>query len=260
MATHSLSPHRRTGDRMRTARTRVRPVLAAALVIATSAVSATLGACSNDQAPGSAATGAALVLPEADLGSGADLTAVLDGRHSTRQFSADPLPLDALASLLWAGYGTQPDGGRTVPSAGGRYPLALYVVAVDVEGLDPGAYLYDPDAHAVAPLTDVDDGTDAAGLRADLAEAALGQDSVANAPAVVVVAGSPDRLRDRYGDRSERYATLEAGHVGQNLALAAEALDLGLVTVGAVDDDRVADLLALPGGEQAYYLVPVGLP
>ena len=80
------------------------------------------------------------------------------------------------------------------------------------------------------------------------------------APVVLVVAGDPERLRERYGDRSERFELLEAGHVGQNIALTAHALGLGVVTIGSFGDGDVADVLDLPEGEHVHYLLPVGHP
>jgi hypothetical protein len=35
-------------------------------------------------------------------------------------------------------------------------------------------------------------------------------------------------------------------------------LDLGAVTVGAFNDDRVRNVLSLPEGEMPVYLIPVG--
>jgi hypothetical protein len=53
---------------------------------------------------------------------------------------------------------------------------------------------------------------------------------------------------------------MEAGHIGQNIALAAQSLNLGLVTIGAFDDDGVHGVLSLPQVERAYYIIPVGHP
>ena len=116
--------------------------------------------------------------------------------------------------------------------------MTLYLVAGNVPGLDQGCYRFDPAANQLLPHRTGD-------LRADLASASLDQQSIADAPASIVVAGSPDRLRDRYGVRSERFAMIEAGHIGQNLALAARAR-LGMVTIGAFDDAEVAGVLDLP--------------
>ena len=63
----------------------------------------------------------------------------------------------------------------------------------------------------------------------------------------------------RYRERAYRYALLEAGHIGQNVYLAAEAAGLGACAVGAFFDDAVNRLLEIDGVEEAaLMLVPVG--
>ncbi len=226
-----------------------RQLLPAALIAVTM-----LAACAaGDPAPAPSQPGPAVALPSPGLPGEATLADLIEGRRSTRAYTAEPVNLGQVAGLLWAGYGVQSDGGRVVPSAGGRYPMTLYLVAGNVPGLDQGCYRYDPATNQLLPQRTGD-------LRADLASASLDQPSIADAPASIVVAGSPDRLRDRYGARSERFAMIEAGHVGQNLTLAAEALGLGLVTIGAFDDAEVAGVLDLPADEQVYYVIPVGHP
>ena len=59
--------------------------------------------------------------------------------------------------LLWAAQGTTSDRGfRTAPSAGTLYPLELYAVVGDVEGLTPGVYSYRPDGHKLVWLIEGD--------------------------------------------------------------------------------------------------------
>jgi SagB-type dehydrogenase family enzyme len=63
------------------------------------------------------------------------------------------------------------------------------------------------------------------------------------------------RLRWKYHERTYRYALLEAGHIGQNLYLAATSLGLGACAVGAFLDDDLNRLLGLDGEEEAALLV-----
>ena len=87
---------------------------------------------------------------------------------------------------------------------------------------------------------------------------AVGQDSARAAPAVVVISGVAARVEPKYGGRAERYVLLEAGHAAQNLLLAAAALGLGGVPIGAFGDDALARALDLPAGEETLYAIPVG--
>lgn len=177
------------------------------------------------------------------------LDQAIAARRSVRSFSDDPLDLATVGMLLWAAQGhTEEDGpGRAAPSAGGLYPLEVYVASAD------GLIRYLPDGHRAIRLTSAD-------LREDLHRAGLEQDAIRNAPVVFAITGVPSRTRARYGDRAERYVILEAGHAAQNLLLEAVALDLGAVPIGAFDDSRVALILGLPEGEVPLYLIPVGYP
>jgi SagB-type dehydrogenase family enzyme len=63
----------------------------------------------------------------------------------------------------------------------------------------------------------------------------------------------------RQMDLDYRYVQLEAGHVGQNLYLAATSMGLGACVVGAFLDDDLNDLLGIDGeNEAALYIITVG--
>jgi SagB-type dehydrogenase family enzyme len=177
-------------------------------------------------------------------------------RHccSTRVFSAAALTLGELGQLLWAAQGvTHGDGLRTAPSAGALYPLEVYVVAGRISDLDDGVYKYQPGAHHLTVIKQQD-------LRPALAGAALEQSSVSECAALLVFAAVTARTTRKYGRRGSRYVHMEAGHAAQNVFLQATALGLGAVVVGAFDDARVRGVMALPVGEEALYLMPVGRP
>lgn len=170
-------------------------------------------------------------------------------RGSVREFDPRPLTLGELGQLLWAAQGQRGSdlGGRTVPSAGGLYPLELYVAH---EG---GIYHYRSRGHEVALTSSRD-------IREPLARAALDQRAFHTAPAVVAITGVNERMARKYGGRAERYVLIEAGHAGQNLLLEATALGIGAVPNGAFDDAVVADLFELPEGTAPLYLIPIGRP
>lgn len=176
----------------------------------------------------------------------------LEARRSVREYAAAPLARPELAQLLWAAQGmTDPAGLRTAPSAGALYPLEMYVAAGDVSDLEPGVYHYAPRFHTLALVLTGD-------RRAGLAAAALGQECVALAPAVAVVAADYARTTDKYGERGRRYVHIEAGHAAQNLCLQAAALGLGTVVVGAFDDRAVARVAGLSPHHEPLLLLPVG--
>jgi SagB-type dehydrogenase family enzyme len=177
-------------------------------------------------------------------------------RRTIRQFQNKALTLSQLGQLLWAGQGVTEKGElhrRAAPSGGALYPLELYAVVGEegVRGLRPGIYRYLPESHS---LSEVSSGE----ARQSLARAAWDQMWMADAPAILAVAGQYKKVTQKYGERGIRYALIEVGHVGQNVSLQAEALGLGAGLVGAFEDEKVTALLRCPPGEEPLYLLPVG--
>jgi len=193
-----------------------------------------------------------VALPAPRRDGGMALASAVSRRRSLREFGAGPLTLEALAQLLWSAQGvTAPDGGRTAPSAGALYPLEILVAAGDVERLETGLYRYRPHDHVIERITANDP-------RRALARAAVRQDWIARAPAVLAITAVPSRTAAKYGGRARRYVDLEVGHAVENVCLQAVALGLGTTVVGAFDDDDIARLLRLPSGERPRVLLPVG--
>jgi SagB-type dehydrogenase family enzyme len=144
---------------------------------------------------------------------------------------------------------------RPVPSGGGLYPLELYLVVRAVDGLVPGVYHYVAAAHALERLRDV------ALPERFVTYLFMNQAYFAEAALVAVLTAMPERSLWRYGERGYRYLLLEAGHVGQNLNLAAAALGLGTCNAGGFFDDELAGLLrADVEREVPLYAVAVGHP
>jgi SagB-type dehydrogenase family enzyme len=197
-------------------------------------------------------TGGVMQLPEPHIDGPVSLEQAIALRRSIRSFSADPLNLDELSQLLWAAQGASTTGGfRTAPSAGASYPLETYVVAGNVEGLEPGLYHYEQSRHELTPKAMGD-------LRAELSDNSLGQSCVRDAAAVFVFAGIYERTTERYGDRGTMYVHMDVGHAAQNVLLQATAIGLGAVPVGAFKTRTVRAQLGLDENEVPLYLIPVG--
>jgi len=189
---------------------------------------------------------------------GADLWEVLARRRSVRAFDSEPLSTQELATLLWAGAGvTAAQMGyalRTAPSAGALYPVETYVAAHRVEGLEPGAYHYDVLSRALERLRTGD-------FRLSAARAALDQGIAHDAAAVFLWSAIWRRSIWKYGQRAYRYVPLDAGHIAENMALAAVGLGLGSCQIAAFYDDEANDLLGLDGDEESVvYMTAVGRP
>lgn len=183
-------------------------------------------------------------LPAPQRDDGASLAQVLATRHSVREFGRRDLDDAELAQLLWAAQGVT-DGHRAAPSAGALYPITVRVVDAH------GVWRYIPAEHALIHESAVP-------RRDALASASYGQDAVHDAPVTLVISADVAITARKYGARAERYATLEAGHVAQNVLLTATALDLAALPIGAFDDGAVRRALELPAREAPLYLIPVG--
>jgi SagB-type dehydrogenase family enzyme len=194
-------------------------------------------------------------LPKPNTKGATSLEEALLKRRSVRAYSEEPLRIEEISQLLWAAQGITDttSGLRTAPSAGALYPLEIYVAAGNVTGLVKGVYKYRPQTHELVKLADED-------VRKDLSRAALEQESVRDAPAVLVFSAVIERTAAKYGTRSTRYVHMEAGHAAQNVFLQAAALHLGTVVVGAFYDEDVKKVIGMEAGESALYIMPAGRP
>jgi SagB-type dehydrogenase family enzyme len=173
----------------------------------------------------------------------------LNRRKSVRSFRQEPLDKEEVGQILWAAYGKNLYGKKTAPSAGATYPLEIYLAAGLVNGIPAGVYRYREEDHALELHIPGD-------IRRALAGAAFKQQFIAEAPVCVIVAAEFIRTTSRYGERGKRYVFMDAGHVGENVHLQAEALGLGTVMVGAFDDDAVSSVLKVK--KPVLYLIPIG--
>ncbi len=194
-------------------------------------------------------------LPEA-ASSSMPLSDILTSRRSRRHYTSEPITLAELSFLLWACAGIRDEYRgmkfRTAPSAGALYPIETYIVVNNVEGLAQGLYHYAVEDHCleVIKLGDLGEQT---------AEAALGQEMCAQAAVTFIWTAVFQRTKWKYEERGQRYIYLDAGHVAENLALAAVALGLGSCQIAALFDEEVNALIGVDGAtEGVVYMSCVG--
>jgi nitroreductase len=96
-------------------------------------------------------------------------------------------------------------------------------------------------------------------LRQALASAALDQQFIAEAPVVLVFCINPDRAKEKYEERGTSLYCLQDATIACAYAqLAAKALGLDTVWVGAFDETEASRSLHLPGNLRPIALLPVG--
>lgn len=180
----------------------------------------------------------------------------IERRRSVRDYSGQSITLDELSRLLYYTGGINAERWghrlRAAPSAGALYPIEVYPVVHRVEGLQAGLYHYAVRDHGLELLR-------AGDLRGQIVRHGLMQEFLGQANVVLVLTAIFQRLRWKYQERTYRYAMLEAGHLGQNVYLAATSMGMGACAVGAFLDDGLNGMLGVDGKDEAVvYMLAVG--
>lgn len=181
----------------------------------------------------------------------APLTASLEDtvrrRESNRTFSNEPVSLDALTKLLEFGCGVTAHleiPRRAAPSPGGLYAVEAYPLIFSVAGLAPGIYHYAATEHVLERVSLLQD--------ASVLKPFFPPDlSNALPPLVIALSVIFPRVQTKYMERGYRFALLEAGHIAQNMLLAATALGMNSVPVGGFWDDPFNDLMGFHAEHEA---------
>jgi len=203
-----------------------------------------------------------VALPQQLPASRRSLDDVVRQRHGAQAFGPGPVGVEQLAKVLWMSYGVSRDNEgtayprpfRMIPSGGALYPLELYIHASRVEGLAPGLYHYDPEAHELDVLRQ---GDESEALARCLVQADLGR----SAAAVVLITAVFARSVFKYADRGYRFILLEAGHLAQNATLIGQEMGLATAPIGGYADRDVDRYLGIDGlNESAIYLFLLGQP
>ena len=186
-------------------------------------------------------------------------------RRSTRDFTDAALSLEELSFLLWATQGItavqRDDAGaivqrfRAAPSAGARYPLETHLAIHRVTGLAPGIYRYLPNEHELVLVRED------AQISSKLQAACYGSPSVGSAAVVFIWAAVPYRTEWKYTYLAHRMIAMEAGHVCENLYLAAQSCGSAACAMLSYEQKHLDELLGLDGQDEfALYLACVGKP
>ncbi len=197
-------------------------------------------------------------LPQVEsLNADSALLNLITNRRSLRKYAETPLTIEELTFLLWTTQGVKkvaPSATlRTVPSAGCRHAFETYLLINKVEGLEPGLYRYLALEHKLVEINRDADITD------KVVAACLGQTFIGLSAVTFIWVADAARMTWRYGERAYRYMHLDAGHVCQNLYLAAESMGAGACAIAAFDDDELNRVVGADGKETfAIYAATVG--
>jgi SagB-type dehydrogenase family enzyme len=187
------------------------------------------------------------------------LAELLSRRHSTREFSTEPMSMQTLSTLLYWSIGKIERGGKDVrphPSGGAKYPIEMYVLALNVGELESGSYHYNAKEHKLEVL-----GTHTREKLQVDAQNLFGYPFVVGAAAFLCLTFVKSRSIQKYGAAAYKLGMLEAGHIGQNAYLASGALGIGCCGLGGGDGKEMYKLLGIDGGgEHFVYGLMLGRP
>jgi SagB-type dehydrogenase family enzyme len=181
-------------------------------------------------------------LPEPILKGSISLEQAIKNLRSIQQFTAEPLKINQISQLCWAGI-TEPNSG--LRSAMVINPMQLYVVLPD------GLYLYEPNGNNLVKYVNGD-------LRPGLFAAAFRQRMVQSSPCIFIISGFVSKIEAKFRGRGEKLLCLEAGRIAQNIDLQALTLGLGSVPVGAFDSKTVARICKFADDLEPVYLICTG--
>jgi len=181
-----------------------------------------------------------------------ELAELLARRKTQREYSTDPLTLDELARILHSCRIIEQEGEserRTYPSAGARFPIEIYPLVFNVEGLASGCYHYDNAGDTLETLWEKD-------LSDDVAR--IVSPHVTRPAVALVLTAVIARAEVKYGARAYPFSLLEAGHMAQNMSLVCTKLGIGCCPIGGFVNDTLSKIIDLTAHELPIYVYAMG--
>lgn len=183
-------------------------------------------------------------------------------RRTVREVRRTQVPLEVLSDCLFAGMGITTSTRNCVgelplsmtPSGGARNPYEAYVYAPRVAGLQPGFYHYSAMEHSLGLVSE--------GLIENPGSLIGDQEWINDMSAIVFLCAHFDRTMWKYQDNNAyRVVLIEAGHISQNIMLAATENGLTACPSAALAHDRISEHLRLEGDLQSpVYALMIGSP
>ena len=178
------------------------------------------------------------------------LSDVLNERKSTRNFSEELLSLTELSSCLSGlpvnrskRVNSEPDielSFRPYPSAGGLFPVEVYIISLNVQDVSPSICHYNFRNHQLEIISTLVGKADVLNAMGN-----PGSYILSSAACICVFTAVIERSVVKYKQMGYRFCILEAGIVSHTVELAANAVGIGTLHWGGYLDDMLADLLKI---------------
>lgn len=184
-------------------------------------------------------------LPEDPQNPEGKALSVLEAMGVPSEAGEGPSDLKALARLLHFSCGLTAEvryrGGtfyrRAVPSAGGLYPVELYLALPEGEGFGPGLYHFEPASFSLTLLRKGDP-------RGHIAKA-LGREEEYSSTPFLLLSSLFWRSAWKYRERAYRYCLMDAGHVAGNVLALGEEKGWAPELFAGFSDPLLNELLGL---------------
>lgn len=175
-----------------------------------------------------------------------NLFKILQKRRSRRVSDKNSLiQLDKISYLLYFSAGINDldiknrISKRMYPSGGARYPLEIYLIIFKrIEKLNPGIYHYNVKNHSLELIL-----TKIAVKKVKNTLPAVNKNLIYKNSLLLIITAVYGRTYIKYGELTYKLCLLEAGHLGQNILLLAESLNLNCCSIGYISEKKIASLI-----------------
>lgn len=179
------------------------------------------------------------------------LDEVLKKRTSSPLLAVNLVDIEHIGALLGTVSDRENEDGRSYPSGGAKYPIEVYLVGTVGEYAN-GVFHYNPMRHELDHLWPL-------GRIFSLNEI-FGRTVKEQTSFAIIFTAVWERTSEKYGEFGYQLALLEAGHMGQNILLAAAALGLGARPFCGYNEDVITEILDIDEGqEQSVYTIQIFL-
>jgi len=183
---------------------------------------------------------------------------VILSRSSIRNFNKKSITIREISEILYYSCGITnyhnsksiDETKRSYPSAGGRYPIEIYLAIFKCEGIKPGIYYYNVKGHYLELMIP--------GNHMNKINGVTYQDMIIKSSITFLLTGVFSRTQVKYGTRAYRYILLDLGHMAQNIYLVSTNLQIGCCTIGGFSDEKINNFLDLDKSEQVLYMGVLG--
>ncbi|MCL2328744.1 MAG: nitroreductase family protein [Bacteroidetes bacterium] len=180
-------------------------------------------------------------LPPPQTSGGMPVYEAMQKRETSRDFVNKDLTPQQISNILWAAYGFNREGKRTVPSSQNSQEYTIYVFT------SKNVYEWDATTNTLEHFRNGDQ------------RAMTGtQDFVKNASINLLFVANYNKIKGKEEDKDVT-AAVNCGFIMQNVHLAAAAEGLGSVVRGSVDREKFGHYMQLPEFKKIMYAQSVGV-